>query len=43
MLPRKTIDNFIKLRKDKLDEAKVKDFEEKKAKPLVDDGNNPFY
>lgn len=42
-LERKVVDEYIKARKDKLEEAKAKDFEEKKAKPLVDDGNNPFY
>lgn len=42
-LERKVVDEFIKARKDNLEEAKAKDFEEKKAKPLVDDGNNPFY
>lgn len=42
-LDRKVVDEYIKNRKDKLEEAKQKDFEEKKAKPLVDDGTNPFY
>ena len=42
-LPRKVVDEYIKNRKDKLEEAKQKDYEDKKAKPLVDDGNNPFY
>lgn len=42
-LPRKVVDEYIKNRKDKLEEAKAKDYEDKKAKPLVDDGNNPFY
>lgn len=42
-LPRKVVDEYIKNRKDKLQEAEKRDYEEKKAKPLVDDGNNPFY
>lgn len=42
-LPRKVVDEYIKNRKDKLQEAEAKDFEKMKAKPLVDDGNNPFY
>lgn len=42
-LPRKVVDEYIKNRKDKLEDAKQKDYEDKKAKPLVDDGNNPFY
>lgn len=42
-LPRKVVDEYIKNRKDKLEEAEAKDYEDKKAKPLVDDGNNPFY
>ena len=42
-LPRKVVDEYIKNRKEKLDDAKKQDYEDKKAKPLVDDGNNPFY
>lgn len=42
-LPRKVVDEYIKNRKDKLQDAEAKDYEDKKAKPLVDDGNNPFY
>lgn len=42
-LSRKTVDEYIKGRKDRLDEAKQKAFDEMKGKPLVDDGNNPFY
>lgn len=42
-LPRKVVDEYIKNRKDKLEDAKKQDYENKKAKPLVDDGNNPFY
>lgn len=42
-LPRKVVDEYIKNRKDKLEDAKKQDYEDKKAKPLVDDGNNPFY
>ena len=42
-LERKVVDEYIKARKDKLEEAKQKRDEETKAKPLKDNGENPFY
>lgn len=42
-LSRKVVDEYIKNRKDKLEEAKQKQYEEMKAKPLKDNGENPFY
>jgi hypothetical protein len=42
-LTRKLIDEYIKARKDKLADAKEKRNEEMKAKPLNDNGENPFY